>query len=200
MLLVKSKELKNLNKKYALSPVLACLLCVLMFVTSPSVFAEGGVESITSPSSILSVFLSLLVVIAIIFALAYVMRRFNVASAGNGQMRVVASMMAGSKEKVMVIEVGDEQHLLGITANNINHLAKLETNLDSNTNAKQQAASSQASSSKQSFQQKLVTAMASGIVGATQSSKVPITSSDLNQAQKQATPQKAKSTEATANA
>ena len=34
--------------------------------------------------------------------------------------------MAGSKEKVMVIEVGDEQHLLGITAHNINHLATLE--------------------------------------------------------------------------
>jgi flagellar protein FliO/FliZ len=36
-------------------------------------------------------------------------------------------MMAGSKERVIVIDVGGEQHLLGITAHNINHLAKLDS-------------------------------------------------------------------------
>ena len=29
----------------------------------------------------------------------------------------------------MLIEVGDEQHLLGVTAQNINHLAKLANNI-----------------------------------------------------------------------
>ncbi len=38
-------------------------------------------------------------------------------------------MMAGTKERIMVIEVGDEQHLIGVTAHNINHLSKLETPL-----------------------------------------------------------------------
>jgi len=40
------------------------------------------------------------VVVAIIFALAYVMRRLNVTTMGNGQMKVVASMVAGTKEKI----------------------------------------------------------------------------------------------------
>ena len=34
--------------------------------------------------------------------------------------------MAGTRERVLVIDVGGEQHLLGITSQNINHLAKLE--------------------------------------------------------------------------
>ena len=54
------------------------------------------------------------------------MRRFNVTSAGQGQLKVVASMAAGTREKVMVIEVSGEQHLIGVTSNQINHLAKLE--------------------------------------------------------------------------
>ncbi|MGS2720436.1 flagellar biosynthetic protein FliO [Paraglaciecola aestuariivivens] len=55
------------------------------------------------------------------------MRRFNVTHTGTSNMKVVASMMAGTKERVMVIEVGGEQHLLGVTAHNINHLATLNS-------------------------------------------------------------------------
>jgi len=122
--------------------------------------ATTSTQSLTSASSILSVFLSLLVVIAIIFAFAYVMRRFNVTQSGNGQMRVVASMTAGTKEKVIVIEIGDEQHLLGITAHNINHLAKLETPIIT-----EKANGNDAQSPKVNFQQKLVNAMAQSITG-----------------------------------
>lgn len=67
-------------------------------------------------------------------------------------MKVVSSMMAGAKEKVMVIQVGDEQHLIGVTANNINHLSKLEKNLDTARPA--------ASGQGDQFKQKLVAAMA----------------------------------------
>jgi flagellar protein FliO/FliZ len=55
------------------------------------------------------------------------MRRFNVTHGGSSQLKVVASMMAGTRERVLVIDVGGEQHLLGITSQNINHLAKLDT-------------------------------------------------------------------------
>ncbi|GAC05456.1 flagellar biosynthetic protein FliO [Paraglaciecola sp. Hal342] len=55
------------------------------------------------------------------------MRRFNVTGGSSGQLKVVASLAAGTKERVLVIEVGDEQHLIGVTAQNINHLAKLDT-------------------------------------------------------------------------
>lgn len=165
MLLVKSKELKNLNKKYSPSAVLAGLSSLLLFSYTGGLQAATTTPaspSLTSAGSILNVFLSLLVVVAIIFALAFIMRRFNVAQTGGGQMRVVASMMAGTKEKVMVIEVGDEQHLLGITAHNINHLAKLENPIQKENKASPASANL---SGKGNFQQKLVQAMAQGLVG-----------------------------------
>ncbi len=63
-------------------------------------------QSITNPTSVLSIFLSLLLVVGVIFALAYVMRRFNVTAMGSHQMKVAASMVVGAKEKVIVILVG----------------------------------------------------------------------------------------------
>ena len=87
-------------------------------------------QSITNPTSVLSIFLSLLVVVGVIFALAYIMRRFNVTAMGSNHLKVVASMVAGTKEKIMVIQVGDEQHLIGVTSHNISHLSKLDKNLD----------------------------------------------------------------------
>lgn len=171
MLLVKSKELKNLNKKRPLSPVSAGLLTLCGSFLPHLSIAQAETNSPMSVETGISVFLSLIVVIAIIFALAYIVRRFNVAQAGNGQMRVVASMMAGTKEKVMVIEVGNEQHLLGITAHNINHLAKLEQPIVNENKAKvgwtnqQQVGAQDNGQTANGFQQKLVQAMAQAMTG-----------------------------------
>ncbi|MCW8107631.1 flagellar biosynthetic protein FliO [Alteromonas ponticola] len=126
---------------------------MLPLAFSSSAFAQST-QSITNPTSVLSIFLSLLLVVAIIFALAYVMRRFNVTHSSNGQLKVVASMMAGAKERIMVIEVGDEQHLVGITSQSISHLSKLENNIQSQRSSDNPGAL---------FKQKLVSAMAGKI-------------------------------------
>lgn len=75
-------------------------------------------------------------------------------------MRVVASLVAGTKEKVMVIEVGDEQHLLGVTSNTINHLAKLEKPLNTSADVNPPL-----EKTTNSFQNKLVEAMAQHVRG-----------------------------------
>lgn len=160
MLLVKSRESKSLNSYKFKNPIKTGLYTLFACVISPFSHAQSTVEDFGGASSIISIIVSLAFVIAIIFALAYLMRRFNVAQSGNGQMKVVASMMAGAKEKIMVIEVGDEQHLVGITAQNINHLATLKHPLEKKT--KETSSNSQAS-----FQEKLVRAMSQSIAGAT---------------------------------
>ena len=147
MLSVKSRESKSFAK--TLSKTGGCILPPLLF--SHQACAQST-QSITNPTSVLSIFLSLLVVVGIIFSLAWLMRRFNVTHAANGQMKVVASMMAGAKERIMVIQVGDEQHLIGVTAHNINHLSKLETPLAPAGNGQE--------SNGADFRQKLVKAMA----------------------------------------
>ncbi len=127
MLLVKSRELRNSGDK---SPLKSWAWCSLgpLFITPNTAFAEA--QSLSNPASIVSIFLSLLLVVGIVFMLAFLMRRFNVTQSGSQQMKVVASMMAGAKERILVIEVGNEQHMVGITAHNINHLAKLEQALE----------------------------------------------------------------------
>lgn len=122
MLLVKSKELKSSGKNLLKS--VGYFVAPLTILLTPTANAAA---SITNPTSVLSIFLSLLLIVGIIFSLAYVMRRFNVTPCNSQHLKVVASLSAGARERVMVIQVGDEQHLIGVTAQNINHLSKLAT-------------------------------------------------------------------------
>ncbi|MEM0910048.1 MAG: flagellar biosynthetic protein FliO [Pseudomonadota bacterium] len=160
MSLARSKESKSSNKRS-----LKKLIKTILYATSCIIIPFGANAQISDNSfagsgSIISILLSLCLVIGIIFSLAWLARRFNVAQAGNGQLKIVASMLAGGKEKIMVIEVGDEQHLLGVTAHNINHLAKLDTplNLSHTNNQRTETAS-------HSFKNKLLEAMAKNIRG-----------------------------------
>mmetsp|Transcript_25757 Transcript_25757/g.81726 ORF Transcript_25757/g.81726 Transcript_25757/m.81726 type:complete len:145 (-) Transcript_25757:9-443(-) len=136
MLLVKSRELKNSGRN--LYKIGAYVLFLFLFCSVVSAEASASTpQTLQNPSSILSIFLSLLLVVAIIFALAFVARRFNVTQAGNGQLKVVASMSAGAKEKILVVDVGGEQFLLGVTAHNINQLGKLENPIETASKKKQ---------------------------------------------------------------
>ena len=160
MLLVKSRESKNSGK--SLYKIWTYLLFLFLFCSVVSAEASASTpQTLQNPSSILSIFLSLLLVVAIIFALAFIARRFNVTQAGNGQLKVVASMAAGAKEKIMVIDVGGEQFLIGITAHNINQLGKLENRIETgpvNNNGVQPT--------HLAFKDKLVKAMAETMIGA----------------------------------
>ena len=160
MLLVKSRESKNSGRN--LYKIGAYVLFLFLFCSVVNAEASASSpQTLQNPSSILSIFLSLLLVVAIIFALAFIARRFNVTQAGNGQLKVVASMAAGAKEKIMVVDVGGEQFLLGVTAHNINQLGKLENPIETaNTNKDTSQTSNLA------FKDKLVKAMAQTMVGA----------------------------------
>ncbi|MBF7072379.1 flagellar biosynthetic protein FliO [Glaciecola sp. MH2013] len=163
MLLVKSRESRNSGK--TLIKLGSCILFLFLFCSVVSAEASASnPQTLQNPTSILSIFLSLLLVIAIIFAFAFIARRFNVTQAGNGQMKVVASMSAGAKEKIMVIDVGGEQFLLGVTAHNINQLGKLDKPLESSKSILSDTASS-AESKHIAFKDKLVKAMADAMVG-----------------------------------
>jgi flagellar protein FliO/FliZ len=159
MLLVKSKELKNSGRN--LYKIGAYVLFLFLFCSVVNAEASASTpQTLQNPSSILSIFLSLLLVVAIIFALAFIARRFNVTQAGNGQLKVVASMAAGAKEKIMVVDVGGEQFLIGITAHNINQLGKLENPLQTASTTK-----SSGQTTSLAFKDKLVKAMAETMTG-----------------------------------
>lgn len=165
MLLVKSRELKNSGRN--LYKIGAYVLFLFLFCSVVSAEASASTpQTLQNPSSILSIFLSLLLVVAIIFALAYVARRFNVTQAGNGQLKVVASMSAGAKEKILVVDVGGEQFLLGVTAHNINQLGKLENPIEKAAASTASATNGAVQPNNLAFKDKLVKAMADAMVGA----------------------------------
>ena len=90
---------------------------------SGSLFAAEDFSLSTSMGSML---LSLLVVLALIFVLAALFKKLNINTSGNSAIKIVATQPLGTRERIVVIEVNGEQHLLGVTQNNVNHLLKLE--------------------------------------------------------------------------
>ncbi|MEM0954986.1 MAG: flagellar biosynthetic protein FliO [Pseudomonadota bacterium] len=70
---------------------------------------------------------SLMLVFACLFAVVYAMRRFNRIGLGqSGGLRVLFSVNVGQRERIVLLEAGDEQLLLGIAPGNIRTLHVLE--------------------------------------------------------------------------
>ncbi|YCO04510.1 flagellar biosynthetic protein FliO [Vibrio sp. VNB-15] len=73
---------------------------------------------------------SLVLVIGVILLLAWLLKRMQVPSMGQQKgLRIVSQLPVGTKERIAVVQVGEEQFLVGITSQSIQTLAKLETPL-----------------------------------------------------------------------
>lgn len=74
-----------------------------------------------------STFGSLLFVIAIIFILAWALKRMRLPSMmGQDGLKVVRQLPVGTKERLVIVQAGEEQFLVGITQHSINLVSKLE--------------------------------------------------------------------------
>ncbi|VTU33396.1 flagellar biosynthetic protein FliO [Variovorax sp. PBL-E5] len=77
-------------------------------------------------SGMLQAGFGMLVVIGLIFACAWLARRFGLQRFGGGQLvKVLSSSMVGQRERVVVVEVGATWLVLGVTASQINTLHTL---------------------------------------------------------------------------
>jgi len=66
-----------------------------------------------------SMVLSLLMVLALIIISALVLKRFNLAQQNTKQLSVVASLSLGAKERLVIVQVAEQQLVLGVTAQQI---------------------------------------------------------------------------------
>lgn len=82
--------------------------------------------------------LSLLLVLLLIVGSASVLKKFNFANTkqSNG-LKVVTSLHLGTKEKLIVVQVGEKQVLLGVTQQQINMLDTLDKPIEAVTPANQ---------------------------------------------------------------
>jgi flagellar protein FliO/FliZ len=76
----------------------------------------------------------LILVLVLIFVLAYIVKRLNLVPASNGVLKMVAVTPLGQKEKVVLIELEGQQYLLGVTAQQVNLIDKLDQSVKTDTN------------------------------------------------------------------
>ncbi len=80
----------------------------------------------------MSMIVSLFLMLALIIICGLVLKRFQrIRPEGKG-LKIVTSMYLGTKERLVVVQVGDKQQLLGVTAQQITLLDTLEQPLPDN--------------------------------------------------------------------
>ncbi len=114
---------------------LLCFLVVPIFplVISPVMGAEASKIAAVEPlsrelvtsESVLQLAIGLGIVVAAILFVAWMLRRVGVVSMNNGQLKIVAGLALGQRERVLLVQVGDShQVLLGVTQGGISKLGE----------------------------------------------------------------------------
>ncbi|QGG80253.1 flagellar biosynthetic protein FliO [Litorivicinus lipolyticus] len=81
--------------------------------------------------NLFGVFAALIVVLGVIVGGAYLIRRFGGQLATNpGPLRVLSSINVGTRERVVLIQAGDEQLLLGVAPGRVELLKNPTTPID----------------------------------------------------------------------
>ncbi|HAD31998.1 MAG TPA: flagellar biosynthetic protein FliO [Methylophaga sp.] len=88
--------------------------------------AETMSSTPVNASTLLQTIFGLIVVLAIIVFLGWILKRSQFFHAAhNGQLKVLGSLSLGTREKAVLIQVGEQQLLIGVTAQNISTLHTL---------------------------------------------------------------------------
>ncbi len=108
-----------------------CALLLTLWLCPATLMAEvdsppiAPIEPISSPY-LMKLTGGLLLVVAIIFVLAWLVKKFNLnQQSQNGLIRIVAGLTIGTRDRIVLLQVGDEQILLGLTPGRIEKLHTL---------------------------------------------------------------------------
>jgi flagellar protein FliO/FliZ len=103
---------------------------ILFTVYSGFVWAEDKLEvgsAVSRPADYAGqIAVSLLLVLIIIFLAAWLLRRFgHFPAVAEGNLRVLGSLSVGQRERILLLQVGQEQLLVGVTTSRITTLHTL---------------------------------------------------------------------------
>lgn len=91
---------------------------------------EGARTLTSSPlsaTSLLQTMMGLILVLGCIVLVAWLLKRTSsFHTAANGKMKVIAGLPLGTRERAVLVQIGDEQLLLGVTPQQVNLLCKLD--------------------------------------------------------------------------
>ncbi|WBY00609.1 flagellar biosynthetic protein FliO [Ramlibacter tataouinensis] len=104
---------------------LAALAPAAVRAALPTVAAPAA-QPPSAAAGLLQAGVGLVLVLALVFACAWVVRRLGVPAAGGGHLlKVVASAAVGQRERVVMVEVGGSWLVLGVAAGQVRHLHTL---------------------------------------------------------------------------
>jgi len=113
------------------------LLALLCCFSPVSLYAQESTaqvgKHVTGNMDAMSMILSLLMVLALIVVSALVLKRFQPGVSNLKGLKIVTSLHLSAKERLVVIQVGDKQLLLGVTAHQISVLDTLDEPLEANS-------------------------------------------------------------------
>jgi len=98
----------------------------VLLATAISSSSFASVTKVDNTPDILRMMMSLVIVLGVIFALAFVVKKLKITPSSQKHIRTVANLSVGQKERVVVVEVNDEQFMIGVTAHSVNLLHKLD--------------------------------------------------------------------------
>ncbi len=79
-------------------------------------------------------------VLLLIFAAAWLLKKLQQGQGGSrGHLKVVSVLPLSAKERVMLVQVGEEQVLMGVSSAGIQHLHTLNTPIETHTASKAEA-------------------------------------------------------------
>jgi len=92
---------------------------------------ESAADNFSMSSDYLvQVILALILVIAVMFVLSFLVRRFSMFQGVNaGPIKILSALPLGGKDKLLLVQVGEEQLLLGASPGNVQKVHKLETTI-----------------------------------------------------------------------
>lgn len=104
-----------------------------MFIFSASsVYAEADIESkkvvnSVSYDHVLNWSVGLIVVLGVFFACIWLMRKMGtLPSYSREKMKVIAGLSLGGREKLVLVQIGEKQMVLGVSPGRVNNLLVLE--------------------------------------------------------------------------
>lgn len=108
-------------------------LFVLLALNSMQVLADTMAsstigEGVTQPSEYFGqIVLSLVLVLLIIFISAWLLRRYGrFPGVAEGNLKVLGALSVGQRERILLLQVGEDQILVGVTSSRISRLHQLE--------------------------------------------------------------------------